>query len=97
MSKFSALPDPHAEEVAKNISNLQRYLIAKCEKCVSAHYCTVVSGCESHRGVKLRGVHPTAESSSAVRITPRSQTAHRGVKLHTAELKSKSLRVSGWS
>ena len=29
--------------------------------------------CASHRGVKLRGVHPTVESNSAVCITPRSQ------------------------
>ena len=31
--------------------------------------------------VWLRGVHPTAES----KCTPRSQSAHRGVKVHTAE------------
>ena len=37
-------------------------------------------GCAAHRGVKLRGVLLTGESSSAVCITLRSQTAHRGVK-----------------
>ena len=37
--------------------------------------------CDAHRGVKLCGVHPSAESSSAVCITPQSQTAHRGVKI----------------
>ena len=41
--------------------------------------------CASYRGVKLSGVFPTAESSSGVCITPWSQTAHRGVKLHTGE------------
>ena len=35
----------------------------------------------SHCGVKLRGVHPTLESSFAVCITPRSQTANCGVKI----------------
>ena len=53
--------------------------------------------CASHHWVKLRGVLPTAESSSAVCITLRSQNAHRGVKMQTAESKSKSLRVSGGS
>ena len=62
--------------------------------------------CASHRGVKLRGVHHTKESrspnfskNSAVCITPRSQAprcaSYRRVKMHTAESKSKSLRVSG--
>ena len=41
-------------------------------------------GCTSLRGVRLRGVHHTAESSSAVCITPRSQAprcaSYRGVK-----------------
>ena len=37
--------------------------------------------CVSRCRVKLRGVLPTAESSSAVCITPRSQTAHRGVNI----------------
>ena len=51
--------------------------------------------CASHRGVKLIGVHATAESDSAVCITPLSQAprcaSYRGVKLrgvhHTAESK----------
>ena len=34
-----------------------------------------------HCGVKLHGVLPTAESSSAVCITLQSQTAHCGVKI----------------
>ena len=50
---YSQAPDPHAEVISKNISNSQRYLIAKCEKCVSAHYCTVVLGCESGDQVGL--------------------------------------------
>ena len=37
--------------------------------------------CASHQGVKLRSVLPTAESSSVVCITQRSQTAHRKVKI----------------
>ena len=37
--------------------------------------------CASYRGVELRDVHHTAELSSAVCITPRSQTAHCGVKI----------------
>ena len=40
--------------------------------------------CASHRGVRLRGVHHSAESDSAVCITPRSQALRcaslRGVK-----------------
>ena len=55
--------------------------------------------CASHCGVGLRGVHHTAESSSAVCIIPQSQAlrcaSHRGVKMYTAESKSKSLGVSG--
>ena len=62
--------------------------------------------CASHCGVRLCGVHHTAESSSAVCITLQSQVmkssqktqrcaSHCGVKLHTAESKSNSLRVSG--
>ena len=47
----------------------------------------------------LRGVHPTMESSSPVCIILQSQAlrcaSHLGVKMHTAESKSKSLRVSG--
>ena len=40
----------------------------------------------SHRSrVKLRGVHPTKESSSPLCITPRSQTAHWGVKIKIFE------------
>ena len=50
---------------------------------------------------KFRSVHHTAESSSAVCIPPLSQAppcaSHCRVKMHTAESKSKSLRVSGWS
>ena len=41
--------------------------------------------CASHWGVKLCGVHHTAESSSAVCITPRSQTAHRRVRIENFE------------
>ena len=37
--------------------------------------------CASYCRIKLRGVHHTTESSSKVCITPRSQTAHRGVKI----------------
>ena len=37
--------------------------------------------CASQRRVKLCGVLPTAESSSAVCITPQSQNAHHGVKI----------------
>ena len=37
--------------------------------------------CASHRGVKLQGVHHTAVSSSAICITPRSQTAHHRVRI----------------
>ena len=41
--------------------------------------------CASHHGVKLRGVHHTAESSSAVCFPPRSQAprcaSHCGVKI----------------
>ena len=47
-----------------------------------------VHRCASHCGVKwskflkkLHGVHPAAESSSKVCITPQSQTAHHGVKI----------------
>ena len=53
----------------------------------------LTSRCASLRGVKLRGVHPTVESSFAVCIPLRSWTprcaAHHGDKLrgvhHTAE------------
>ena len=45
------------------------------------------------------GHHTAAESSSVVCILPKSQAphcvSHLGVKLHTKESKSKSLRVSG--
>ena len=37
-------------------------------------------GCASHCGVRLHGVHYTAESSYAVCIIPQSQTAHLGVR-----------------
>ena len=60
--------------------------------------------CASHRIVKLRGVHHTAESSSAVCITPRSPTLrcalHRGVKLrgvhHTEEVNC-TLNIQNWN
>ena len=39
----------------------------------------------SHRRVKLRSVHPTEESSSAVCIAPRSQTAQSRVNIEIFE------------
>ena len=56
--------------------------------------------CASQCRVKLRSVLPTMESSSEVCFLPRSQAlwcaSHPGVKLQTAESKSKSLGVSGY-
>ena len=86
------------------------------KRCISTKYwhflISLTLWCASHLGAELRSVHPTAESSSTVCITQRSQghqisqktprcASHRGVRLHgvlpTTESKSKYLRVSGQS
>ena len=66
-------------------------LWSQASRCVShrgVKLCGVAPQCASHSGVQwskllktLRGVHPTAESSSVVCITPRSQIAHCRVKI----------------
>ena len=67
--------------------------VARSKNRKNGHFqISLTSRCASYRGVKgtnylkkLRGVLPTAESSSAVYFLPRSQTAHRGVKIEILE------------
>ena len=78
MSKFPTLP------IVESISAAYITLLSQSPQC--APYCRVK--CSKFRETKLCGVHRTEESISAVCIALRSQTAHRGVKQHTAESNS---------
>ena len=65
--KFSAF---HRKKMKKQS---QKALQIRKHKKNRHHRTSLTLGCASHHGVKLRGVHPTTESSSAVFIATGSQ------------------------